>query len=345
MVMAVAFWLLTACGENGEPEQKPAAPVLPAGHFALGADISWVTEMESRGMKFYGAGARPMECTELLSERGFNSIRLRVWVDPKEGWCNVEDVLVKALRAEALGMGVMVDFHYSDTWADPGHQLVPEVWRSLGSGEMASAVAEHTREVLSLLKSHEVKVLWVQVGNETSDGMLWPTGRASRHPSQYAALTKAGAEAVREVYPKAKVIVHLDAGHDIGRYNQIFDILEKNEVRYDLIGMSVYPYWAQLPWKQCVDQAVANMSALHRKYGKEVMVCETGMPVDEPEEAYLMLKYLLLRSAAAKVCRGVFYWEPEAPAGYNGGYRLGAFVRGRPTKALKAFEEFSWFQQ
>ena len=225
--------LLAASGINAQ-SQEP---------FWLGADISGTTELEARGIQLTNAAGEPRENTELMKELGLNAVRLRVWVEPTDGLCNGDDVLRMALRAKALGMALMIDFHYSDWWADPGKQNIPKSWKGLSYGEMCDALANHTREVLRKLKNNGIDVKWVQVGNETTDGFLWDVGRASTNMAQYAGLTANGYDAVKEIYPNATVIVHIDCGSDPKRYDFIFDGLRKYGAKWDMIGMSIYPYW------------------------------------------------------------------------------------------------------
>ena len=315
--------------------------------FAKGADISWVTQMESQNMKFYNQDGNETECTALMKEIGMNAVRYRVWVNPAEGWNSATDVLVKALRAQKLGMRIMIDFHYSDTWADPGNQTPPAAWASYDIKGLTRAVTEHTTEVLSLLKKYGVEVEWVQVGNETRTGMMWPLGSYKENGGRnYTDLTNAGYDAVKSVYPDAKVIVHLDGGHDYSLYTRIFSVLKANGGKYDMIGLSLYPCWwnsekndFDTDWKPNTDACIQNISKVYEAYGKEVMICETGMPVTNPENAKAMLTYLLEKTKALECCKGVFYWEPQAPNGYNDGYGLGAFKDGKPTAALDPFKE------
>lgn len=310
------------------------------GHeFAKGADISWVTQLESEGYTFADATGREMECTQLMQLLGMNAIRLRVWVNPEGGWNGKADVVAKAKRAQALGMRLMIDFHYSDTWADPGHQTPPAAWKDYDIGQLKTAVAEHTADVLSALKDEGVDVEWVQVGNETTYGMLWETGRSWTQPANYAALTTAGYNAVKSIYPQARVIVHLDRGNQADLYTYLLgDILNKYGGRYDIIGMSLYPDGNS--WRAYTESCIANIKELYRLYGKQAMICEVGMAWDDADTAYTALDYLLrnVRTRTSGNCLGVFYWEPECPPGYNG-YNKGAFDRnGRPTKALEAFK-------
>lgn len=177
-----------------------------------------------------------------MKELGLNAIRLRVWVNPKGGFSSKEDVLVMAKRAQALDMAIMIDFHYSDWWADPAKQNIPAAWANYSYKQMKRALAKHTTETLQLLKDNGIDVKWVQVGNETTNGFLWSMGRATDNMRQYAGLTDAGYAAVKKVYPEATVIVHLDCACDAKRYDFIFDGLRKYKARFDMIGVSVYPY-------------------------------------------------------------------------------------------------------
>ena len=261
------LWGMTSCGGGGSDE-TPSVPESDA--FVKGADISWVTEMEKKGHKFYNAAGEERECTALMKELGLRAVRLRVWVDPKEhdNWCNKEDLLVKAKRAKNLGMDVMVDFHYSDWWADPGQQHKPASWKGLGLADLKKALADHTKEVLQALKEAGVTPKWVQVGNEIRPGMLWDedktlsgaswdikanevkgmgwTSTEVKYPMNWAnlgAFVATGYEAVKSVFADAIVIVHLDNGYDNGLYTWFFDELKKNGGKWDMIGMSIYPYW------------------------------------------------------------------------------------------------------
>ena len=192
--------------------------------FWLGADISGTTELEARGVKLYNQQGQIRENTALMKELGLNAVRLRVWVNPRGGFSNKEDVLEMAKRAKYYDMALMIDFHYSDWWADPGKQPIPAAWQYFSYDEMKYALAEHTRETLQLLKDHHIDVRWVQVGNETTHGFLWPMGRAEENMQQYAGLTEAGYQAVKSVYPKADVIIHL--------YHTVLELvrrLEKND--------------------------------------------------------------------------------------------------------------------
>lgn len=305
---------------------------------AKGADVSWLTEMEASGVKFYNSSGVEMDGIKLLKNLGTNAIRLRVWVNPEGGWNNAQDVLVKAMRAKDLNMRLMIDFHYSDTWADPGHQTKPDAWKSLSFTGLKEAVSTHTKEVLNLLKQNGITPEWVQVGNETNNGMLWEDGKASVNMANFAALIDAGYAAVKEVSPSSKVIVHLASGNDNSLYRWIFDGLKANGARWDVIGMSLYPEADN--WETMNTACLANMNDMVSRYGKEVMICEVGMNVTAEDAAKNFLTDIIAKTRSVNGGKGlgVFYWEPESYNDWNG-YKLGAFdSTGKPTSALDAFQ-------
>ena len=342
----------TACGnESRMPENHPDA-VGERAEFAKGADVSWLTEMEAAGIKFYDASGKQTECMALLRNLGFNAIRLRVWVNPANGWCNKDDVLVKASRAQSLGMRIMLDFHYSDVWADPASQYKPVAWEDLSLDELLSALSAHTKEVLDALLANHIVPEWVQIGNEVGPGMLWDTdGTVSgatydvkkegglvyaKNEANFALFITTGCKAAKQVFPDAKVIVHLQEGNNNDLFRWIFDMLTAYGAEYDVIGMSLYP--EADTWADMTAACLNNMKDMMTRYGKEVMLCEVGMHWDEAEACNRFLTNLLAQSRMLEHCLGVFYWEPEAYGGWNG-YTKGAFdEEGKPTVALDAFK-------
>lgn len=345
------LWGAAACNDDDNKPVFPEEPVYDMTGFAKGSDVSWLTQMEASGKKFYTASGRETECLTLLRDLGINSVRLRVWVNPSDGWCNKSDVVVKAWRAHQLGMRIMIDFHYSDVWADPGNQYKPAAWQGLSLDELKTAMSAHTKDVLNALKEKGITPEWVQVGNETGPGMMWDTDASvsgatydvskdnvvyAKNITNFADFITTGCAAVKDVFPDAKVIVHLQEGDDNALYRWIFDILKENDARYDVIGMSLYP--AKDTWQSMTTACVANMKDMVSHYDKEVMMCEVGMPWDEAEVAKTFLTELIVQSKAIDGCLGVFYWEPQSYGNWNG-YSLGAFDNdGKPTVAMDAFK-------
>lgn len=340
-------------------------------HFYKGADIGWATEYEARGDKFYNKDGQERECTALMKELGLGAVRFRVWVDPSKhgNWNSKEDLLVKACRARDLGMEIMVDFHYSDFWADPKKQNVPKSWSGKSYEEVRQLLSEHTMDVLKMLKDNRIEPKWVQVGNEISNGMLWTVrgdfwgdpvpdengnveilesiGHLGNNPEQYAGLFAAGYEAVKSVFPKSDVIVHLDNGFHQPLYDSNLDTLKKYGAKWDIVGMSLYPYWAldsglETDEEETIDHCISNINHVWEKYGTPCMIVETGFEVDESrpeimEKGRAQLARIIRESRATGHCLGIFYWEPEC---HPSQYRLGAFTSdGRPTVIMDAFSE------
>jgi arabinogalactan endo-1,4-beta-galactosidase len=305
--------------------------------FANGADVSWVTQMEASGYKFYNSSGTQQDLFTILKGLNINAIRLRAWVNPANGWCNTADVVAKAKRAVAAGMNVMIDFHYSDTWADPGHQTKPAAWASESTSNLYTSEYNYTISTLNSLKSAGVTPTWVQVGNETNDGMMWQDGRisvGSTNALQFTYMVNTGYNAVKYVFPNAKVIVHIANGYDNATFRYIFDILKADGAKYDIIGMSLYP--STTDYTTLDSECLANMQDMISRYGKQVMICEAGMDVTAAATCKAFLTDIIAKTKSVGGL-GVFYWEPEC---YNSwqGYGMGAFdTTGKPTVALTAF--------
>ena len=217
---------------------------------------------------------------------------------------------------------------------------------------MGDAVAQHTKEVLGLLKDSGIDVEWVQVGNEVNNGMLWPSGKVQGNTAgNFVSFFNKGCAAAKEIYPDAKIILHVSNGHDAGLFDWFFNLMTVNKARYDIIGMSLYPSWWENggwnDWRSVAQTCMSNISEFARKYGKPVMICEIGMPVSEPEIAKTAFGYILEQTKKIEDCHGVFCWEPQTdgiwkPSSYEelnwGAYNMGAFRNGRPTIALDPFK-------
>lgn len=345
---------MAACGDSDEPKKQDNKPddntELPSDNpsekpsepqsstFAKGADVSWVTQLESEGCKFYTRDGQEKECMQLLRDDcGVNAIRLRVWVNPKDGWNGKEDVLVKARRAHALGMRLMIDFHFSDHWADPSQQEIPDAWKSYDLPQMLGAITDHVTDILSALKAEGISPEWVQIGNETRTGMLWPMGQVKdQNVGAFPQMLNAGHDAAKAIFPQTKVVVHVDNGWDADLFRWIFDLITAHGVSYDMIGMSLYPETSK--WNQYADNILANIRSCYQRYGKPTVISEIGMPYDQGAACSRLIAKLMAACKGYGYVDGIFYWEPEAPAEYNGGYKMGCFINGTPTDALNPFK-------
>ncbi|WEK21037.1 MAG: glycosyl hydrolase 53 family protein [Candidatus Pedobacter colombiensis] len=336
-LLFLIFLLMTGCKKSPKGDTQIYPVPDPPGTYAKGADVSWVTEMEAGGKKFYNNAGVEQDLFKILSDKGINSIRLRVWVNPTGGWCNTADVVAKAKRAKAMNMRVMLDFHYSDNWADPGKQTKPAAWATQSIAALKTSVYDHTVAVLTALKDNKIVPEWVQVGNETNNGMLWDEGKASLNMKNFADLVLSGYSAVKFASPTSKVIVHISNGYDNALFRWMFDGLKNNGAKWDVIGMSLYP--SATDWATKNTQCLANMTDMVARYGSEIMICEIGMPVAEAEASKLFIADLLTKNKSLPNNKGlgVFYWEPESYNSWSG-YKLGAFDdTGKPTVALNAF--------
>ena len=333
------FTHLLAMGALAWGLAGPAAAQIAA--FAKGADVSWVTQMEASNYQFYNAAGTPQDLFQLLHDSyNMNTIRLRVWVNPTGGWSGKADVLAKALRARALGQRLLIDFHYSDDFADPGKQTKPAAWQAYTVAQLKQAVYDHTTDVLNTLKANNTTPEWVQVGNETSDGMLWPEGKISTGGgANFAQFVEQGYQAVKAASPTTKVIVHVASSENVAVAHYVYDVLQANGAHWDVSGLSLYPTLSD--WPSYTTRCLATMNDLVARYGgKEVMVVETGLPAAYPIVTQQMMLDLIAktRSVANNKGLGVLYWEPQA---YNWmGYNLSAWaLNGRPTAALEAFRD------
>lgn len=372
LAFAVSSLFVGCGGSGGDQKDEPDEPSVDKVAFARGADVSWASEMEydmthypSRisGTAFKdskgNAGLYPV-----LKATGINAIRLRVWVRPEDpnGWSGKEDVVKMAKRAAEAGMAVMIDFHYSDFFADPSRQNTPSEWSGLNLNGLCAKVSGHTRNVLTALKSAGVTPLWVQVGNETRPGMLWETGRLYNDKgeisggwSNYAALSNAGYDAVKSVFPAAKVIIHIDNAYQDNTW--FFDKFKAAGGKFDMIGLSHYPMTnPSMTWKAMNSSAILNIKSLAAKHGCRVMVCEVGVKNTASDLAVstLCMTEFMNSVKSLSVCAGVFYWEPQVdgkwrPSIYErpdrdwGAYNMGAFSSDgsaiTPTAILSAFGE------
>lgn len=344
--------LLAACA------QQPERPI-------RGADLGWLSEMEHDSVAFYNDGDEAVDCIELMQAAGMEAVRLRVWVNHQTGWCNLPDVLAMAERVQRAGLPLMIDLHYSDYWADPQTQTIPAWWQDLNLHELALAVNAHTTEVLETLKSHDITPRWIQIGNETTNGMLWPMGALDRQTiyqeaflptdslgemqdmwRHYALLSNAGYDAAKQVFPAIICITHVDNAF-IPRVNW-FRRFQEAGGKWDMVGLSHYPFTQDtLSWQEMNRLCQTNVAALHEAFGCPVMITEVGVKTEwQPEESLLCLQDFRARMDTTAGYAGVFYWEPEVYGGWRpqeyiplgwGAYDMGCMTPdGHLSNAFKA---------
>lgn len=306
-----------------------------------GADVSWTSEIEANGISYYNRSGVKKDILAIMAEQKMTAVRLRVWVNPADGWYHsTQDVVAKAKRVKAAGMKLMIDFHYSDTWADPGNQTKPAAWKNYSFQQLMDAVWSSTRFTLQALKDAGITVDWVQVGNETNNGMLWDEGKASANMKNYAWLTNTGYNAVKSIYPSASVVVHLANCHDNANFRWIFDGLKANGAKFDIIGASSYPTNASgHTWQTANIACLKNLNDMVARYSVPVMISEIGVPWDHAQ-AQTIVKDMITKVGQVSGGKGaaIFYWEPQARPGWKG-YTLGAMDNnGKATAVWDAFK-------
>ncbi|MCR4994389.1 MAG: glycosyl hydrolase 53 family protein [Bacteroidales bacterium] len=313
--------------------------------FAFGADISWLSQQESWGTYYCNRQGKRTDLMTILKEDfGINALRFRVWVNPSGGWSGKQDVINLCKRAHAKGFKIMISFHYSDTWADSGSQTIPAQWTDHSADALAQKVYEHTKDVLTGLKAVGIVPVWVSLGNETKYGMLYETGRTktTEGVKNFVRFINEGARAVKEISEDIITIIHLPNGHDESTARSMFDNLKKYGANYDCIGLSAYPRWSHLDVTNdaqvasAVNKYITVFRNLRSRFGKPVMVMETGHYGTEPLEANRFLAEFM-KALINDGDLGCFYWEPEAFD--NGGYNLGAWSAAthQGTIAMDAF--------
>ena len=242
--------------------------------FLLGMDVSSVIAEENSGVTYYNFAGEPQDLLLTLAQNGINTIRVRVWNDPFDangngfggGNCDIETAVQIGKRATAVGMKLLVDFHYSDFWADPGKQMVPRAWGGLDIDAKAEALYAYTKESLMTLRDAGVNVGMVQIGNETNGSLCGETAWANLQK-----LFSAGSKAVREVLPEALVALHFANPEAEGRYMGYAKTLDYFGVDYDVFASSYYPYW-----HGTLENLASVLSDVAETYGKQVLVMETS---------------------------------------------------------------------
>ncbi len=305
--------------------------------FIYGVDLGWVSQLESQGVRWIDRDMKEADPIAALKDMGANAVRLRVFVDPPKeaywrkpekefegksfggetcmlGFCDKDSVLEMAVRVKKQDMKLMIDIHYSDHFADPVYQDIPKEWENDSFEEMKERVAQHTRDILELLTSHDIYPDWVQVGNEIDSGILLPMGSFDDNPEQLVAFLNEGYRAVKACCPECRVVTHINCGSDYQRSARFFDTFFALGGQTDIMGFSYYPYWVRM--KHDERKLHDDMTRLAQKYHSPLMITEIGGPENEEEETYQLLVSAVraLKAVPDGQGLGIFFWEPEVGA-------------------------------
>ncbi len=246
--------------------------------FIKGFDVSTLIEERACGARYFD-GERQEDALKILAAKGGNSLRLRLWLDPYDkdgapygaGTSDFAKLVQLAKEGKALGMGYLLDFHYSDFWTDPGKQYLPKAWEDFTLEEVEQALYDYTVKTLQDLAALDLLPDMVQVGNEITNGILWPYGKWE-NTDTLISFINTGIRAVKSVCPDMKIMLHLDCGGNNARCREWFDAFVKKGEDFDVIGLSYYPFW-----HGTIDDLTFNMNDLAARYQKDIVVAEVSM--------------------------------------------------------------------
>lgn len=313
--------------------------------FIKGADISTLLEAEQHGAKFYNQNGQQQDAIAILKANGVNYVRLRLWVDPQDasgktyggGSNNLENTIALAKRVKAQGLKLLLDFHYSDFWTDPGKQFKPKAWEKMDYPQLKTAIHDYTRDTIARFKQEGVLPDMVQIGNEINGGMLWPEGKSwgqgGGEFDRLAGLLNAAIGGLKENLTggeQVKIMLHLAEGTKNDTFRWWFDEIAKRGVPFDIIGLSMYTYW-----NGPISALKANMDDISKRYNKDVIVVEAayGYTLDNCDNAEnsfqakeekdggypgtVQGQYDYIHDLMQSVIdvpdhrgKGIFYWEP-----------------------------------
>jgi arabinogalactan endo-1,4-beta-galactosidase len=346
-VFHLAFQALLLNGCGGSSASSPTTPTTPTPATAtvVGADVGWLTQLQSMGYTWTDPTGASGSALQILKNHGVNTIRIRTFVNPTitSGVLGVGDndqagSIALAVLANSMGFKIMIDFHYSDTWADPGHQTTPAAWSAETYSQLQTSVYNYTFGFMTALAAQGIYPQWVQVGNEINSGMLWPVGSYTNF-SQLAGLINSGYNAVKAVSSSTQVVIHLATISNLSNFEWFFDTLVADGGKFDVIGSSYYDGPGN------ITTVAANLNTLAARYNKPVMICEIGYLYSDPTDAYNDVQAAIqaVQAVSNNMGLGVIYWEPEAPDdATTGNYSMGAVTESSGkvlqfTIAINAF--------
>lgn len=297
--------------------------------YAVGADLSFLKAAEDRGVQFRDTDGTVRPGLDLFRDHGYNWIRLRVFHTPDRLPNDLAYTIALAREAKARGFKFLLDFHYSDTWADPGHQISPAAWDTTDIDALGDSVFAYTRDAIRAFREAGAMPEMVQIGNEVRNGMIWPLGRLPEHWDNFARLFKAGLDGIdagRGQAPRPLIMVQYDNGADAAGTKAFFDTFNGYHIPYDVIGLSYYPWWHG----PLIDLRDNLLSILENYPHKDVIVVEVGYrpreyegkPAPYPEDipggprkAFLEAVNQTLLAISDRRVKGIFWWEPASGCG------------------------------
>jgi len=322
-----------------------------AADYAIGADLSFLKQAEDRGVVFKDNG-QGKPGLKILKEHGYNWIRLRLFHIPTRLPNNLEYTIALAKEAKKLGFKFLLNYHYSDTWADPGKQYIPKAWEDKSHAELVQAVFEYTWDTIIAFRDANALPDMVQIGNEVSNGMLWPDGKLPGNWDNFAELMKAGINGVdagRGNSQRPLIMVHIDKGGSKNRTKAFFDKWHSYGVDYDIIGQSYYPWW-----HGTLLELRDNMIFMANEYQKDIIIVEVAYnwrpaeyknkkaPFPETPEGqrqFLDEVNRVVLNTPYNRGKGVFWWEPAVMGGLR---RRGMFDDdGNALPVISVFDKFT----
>jgi len=303
-------------------------PALHAQEYAIGADVSFLAKCEKDGIVFKENG-QPVDVLTMLHQHHYNWVRLRIFLNPAASADKLPNdlpyTLALAKRAHDQGFKLLLDFHYSDTWADPDKQFTPSAWQGMKHKQLSDAVFTYTRDTIATFRVAGVMPQMVQVGNEITHGMIWPDGKLPDNWENFADLLKAGIRGVdagRATAPRPRIMIHIERSGELDQAIWFYENLARLHVPFDVIGLSYYP-----TWHGPIAHLRTNLRDLAQHFGKPIIVVETafnytpgdfiGKKSDFPEspegqKAFLQAVDQAVREIPNGLGQGVFWWEPAA---------------------------------
>lgn len=321
--------------------------------YIVGADVSYLKEAQDGGTVFKENG-QPKPALDMLREHGYNWVRLRLFVEPTVRPNTLAYTVASAKMAKAQGFKILLDLHYSDNWADPGHQATPAAWATLSHEQLVDRVFTYTRDTIAAFHDAGVLPDMVQIGNEITHGMLWPDGKLPDNWDNFRELLKAGINGVDAGHgntPRPLIMIHIDRGGDWKCTKDFFDRLQAADVRFDVIGQSYHPWW-----QGSLNDLRENLYWMAITYHKPIVLPEVSYPwkpygrqpdaapfpqTPEGQKEWLQALNQVIEETPDHLGGGLFWWEPAVPQGRPLRDRTYFDDQGNVLPVINVFDAFT----